>query len=116
MYISKQELMKLVKDHQIRGCSQFSKAELITALKSKGIISDDIDECCKDPKRYKFIKGVRHGKKTVQVRDLETGETKSYPSIYSCAKAFKVNPGTIVFFNGRLYDDNYEINILENKD
>ena len=113
MYISKKELSKLVKDHKIRGCSQYTKAELIAALKSKGILSDDVKENDKDPERYKFLKGVRRGNKKVEVKNLETGETKMYPSIYSCAKAMKVNPGTISFFNKKLYEDNYEINILE---
>ena len=115
MYMSKKELLKLVKEHNIRGCSQFNKAELIAALKSKGFLSDDVKENDKDPERYKFIKGVRKGKKRVEVKNLETGETNSYPSIYSCAKAMKVNPGTISFFNKKLYDDNYEINISEDK-
>ena len=113
MYISKKELFKLVKEHKIRGCSQYDKAELITALKSEGILSDDIEKNCKDPERYKFIKGMRNGSKKVEVKNLETGETVVYPSIYSCAKALKVNPGTICFFNKRLFDDNLEINILE---
>ena len=113
MHMSKEELMKLVKQHNIRGCSQFNKAELIAALKSKGLLSDDVKESDKDPERYNFIKGVRKGKKKVEVKNLETGETKSYPSIYSCAKAMKVNPGTISFFNKKFYDDNFEINILE---
>lgn len=113
MYISKKELSKLVKDHKIRGCSQYTKTELIATLKSKGILSDDIKENDKDPERYKFLKGVRNGSKKVEVKNLETGEIKKYPSIYSCAKALKVNPGTISFCNKRLFEDNYEITILE---
>ena len=113
MYMSKKELSKLVKEHNIRSCSQFNKAELITALKAKGILSDDVNESDKDPERYNFIKRVRKGNKKVQVHNLETGETDTYPSIYSCAKAMKVNMGTISFYNGKLYDDNYKINILE---
>ena len=113
MYMSKKELLKLAKEHNIRGCSQFNKPELVTALKSKGLLSDDVNAMDKDPDRYKFISKVRKGKKKVQVRNLETNETTTYPSIYSCAKAMKINPGTISFFNKKLYDDNYEIHILE---
>ena len=112
MYISKKECLKLVKEHHIRGCSMFSKAELVAKLKSEGIIPQEVNESEKNPERYKFIKGVRKGNKKVEVRNLETGETISYPSIYSCGKALKVNPGTIMFFNGRLFDDNYEIKII----
>lgn len=113
MYISKKELFKLVKDNNIRGCSDYSKAQLIDTLKAKGIISDEINENEKDPERYKHVQGARKANKTVEVKDLETGEKTVYSSIYSCAKALKVNPGTICYFNKRLFDDNYEINILE---
>ena len=92
--------------------SEYSKARLIDTLKAKGIISDEINKNEKDPKRYKHLQGARKVNKTVKVKDLETGEKTVYSSFYSCAKAFKVNPGTICFFNKRLYDDNYEINIL----
>ena len=113
MYISKKELFKLVKDHNIRGCSEYTKPQLIAKLKSMRLISDEINENDRNPERYEFLKGVRNGSKKVEVKDLETGEIKIYPSIYSCAKALKVNPGTIKFFNMRLYDDNLEITILE---
>ena len=49
MYISKKELFKLVKDNHIRGCSEYSKAQLIDTLKAKGIISDEINENENDP-------------------------------------------------------------------
>ena len=96
MYMSKKKLRKLVKDHKICGCSAYSKVQLVDALKSKGIIPE---EMVVDDKGYEYLKGVRKGNKRVEVKDLETGETKVYSSIYSCAKALKINPGTIRFFN-----------------
>ena len=67
MYISKKELFKLVKDNNIRGCSEYSKAQLIDTLKAKGIISDEINENEKDPERYKHVQlqGARKASKTV---------------------------------------------------
>ena len=113
MYISNKDLKKLVKEHNIRGCSEYTKSQLMAKLKSKGIISEEIYEYDNDPNRYKFLKGIKNGIKKVEVKNLETGDIRVYPSIYSCAKALKVNPGTIKFFDKRLYDDNLEITILD---
>ena len=46
-------------------------------------------------------KGIRDTSKKVEVKDLETGEIKTYSSMYKCAKALKVYPGTVRFCNKR---------------
>ena len=91
----------------------YTKPQLFTRLRSDGHLPEGVNENDKDPDRYNFIKGIRDKNKKVEVRDLETGEINTYSSMYKCAKALKVNPGTIRFCNQRLYDDNFEINILE---
>ena len=117
MYISKKELLEIAKDHKIRGCNKhYKKTDIINVLKSKGLISDDISSNDKDPDRYKFLKkNIRHNNKTVRVRNLETGNVTTYSSIYKCAKALKVNAGTISFFNNRLMNDNLEIQITDSE-
>ena len=114
MYISKKELVKILKDHQIRGCVNYKKAKIINTLKSKGLISDEINENDKNPIRYGFLKDdIRHNRRAVKVRNLETGDVTTYSSIYSCAKAFKVNAGTICSRNNKVLNDNLEIQIGE---
>ena len=80
---------------------------------TEGLLPEGVNENDKDPDRYKFLKGIGDRSKKVEVRDLETGEISTYSAMYKCANAFKVNPGTVRFCNTRLYDDNFEINILE---
>ena len=48
---------------------------------------------------YNFLKGIKDRTKKVEVRDLETGEISTYSSMYKCAKALKVNLGTVRFCN-----------------
>ena len=104
-------MTKMAKDHKLRGCVNYTKPQLVNRLRYEGLLPEGVNENDKDKERYKFINRIRGGSKKVEVEDLETGEVKTYPSIYSCAKALKVNPGTIRFFNGRLYCA--IINILE---
>ena len=113
MYISKKELLKIAKDNKLRGCVNYTKPQLFTRLISEGLLPEGVNENDKDPDRYNFLKGLKDRTKKVEVRDLETGEISTYSSMYKCAKALKVNPGTIRFCNKRLYDDNFEMNILE---
>ena len=113
MYISKKELRKIAKDHELRGWVNYTKPQLFARLRSEGLLPEGVNENDKDPDRYNFIKGIRDRSKKVEVRDLETGEISTYSSMYKCAKALKVNPGTVRFCNKRLYNDNFEINIFE---
>ena len=111
--MSKEELLKIAKGRNLRSCVNYTKSQLINRLRDVGVLAEGVNENDKDKERYKFIKRIREGSKKVEVEDLESGEVKTYPSIYGCAKALNVNPGTIRFFNRRLYDNTYLIKILE---
>ena len=91
----------------------YTKPQLFARLSSVGLLPEGVNENDKDPDRYNFLKGIKDRTKKVEVRDLEMGEITTYPSMYKCAKALEVNPGTVRFCNKRLYDDNFESNILE---
>ena len=97
MYISKKELLKIAKDNKLRGCVDYTKPQLFARLSSVGLLPEGVNENDKDPDRYNFLKGIKDRTKKVEVRDLETGEITTYPSMYKCAKALKVNPGTVRF-------------------
>ena len=111
--MSKEELLKIAKGHNLCGCVNYTKPQLINRLRYEGLLPEGVNENDKDKERYKFIKRIREGSKKVEVERFRTGEVKTYPSIYGCAKALEVNPGTICFFNGRSYCGAYKINILE---
>ena len=104
MYISNKELLKIAKDNKLRGCVDYTKPQLFARLRSVGLLLEGVNENDKDPDRYNFLKGIKDRTKKVEVRDLET----TYPSMYKCAKALEVNPGTVRFCKKRLYDDNFE--------
>ena len=76
MYMSKEELLRIAKDHKLRGCVNYTKPQLFDRLRYEGILPEGANENDKDKERYKFVKGIRGGSKKVEVKDLETGEVK----------------------------------------
>ena len=65
----------------------YTKPQLFVRLRSKGLLPEGVNENDKDPVRYNFLKGIKDRTKKVEMRDLETGEISTYPSMYKCAKA-----------------------------
>ena len=97
MFISKKELLKIAKDNKLRGCVDYTKPQLFARLRSEGLLPEGVNGNDKDRDRYNFLKGIQDRSKQVEVRDLETGEISTYSTLYKCAKALKVNPGTVVY-------------------
>ena len=75
----------------------YTKPQLFARLSSVGLLPEGVNENDKDPDRYNFLKGIKDRTKKVEVRDLETGEITTYPSMYKCAKALEVNQVLYVF-------------------
>ena len=113
MYMSKEDLLKIAKDHKLRGCVNYTKSQLVDRLQLEGFLPEGVNKNDKKQDRYTFIKRIRGGSKQVAVTDSDNGDVQTYPSIYACAKALNVNPGSIRFFNGRKYLGRYDIKILE---
>src|SRR5271155_6210536 len=74
------ELKLLMKENKIKGSSYMNKPEIIAVLLDRGIIPEDSvkkqDAPVKqeiDPK-YEFIRSIQNNPKSVEIRDLETGE------------------------------------------
>src|SRR5271155_2784037 len=109
------ELKSLMKENKIKGSSNMNKPEIITVLLDRGIISEDLakkrDASVKreiDPK-YEFTRSTRNNPKSVEVRNLETGEITSYPSIYKASRAIGRSSFFIRGNNGKVWKDKYEI-------
>ena len=113
------ELKALMKQHKIKGRSHMNKPAIISVLVEKGIIVDVPCEkktsCEKkevDP-RYAYLKTIRNNPKEVEITDLESGEVKTYPSIYAASRELGLNTVVILKNNGKVWKDRYKINILE---
>ena len=113
------ELKLLMKENKIKGSSNMNKPEIIMALLDRGIISEDSvkkrDAPVKreiDPK-YEFIRSIRNNPKSVEIRDLETGEITTYSSIYKASRATGCSTMFIMGNNGKVWKNRYEIKITD---
>src|SRR5688572_17149523 len=110
MELTLPQAKELMKQHKISGRSFLNKAQMISLLIEKGVLTR---ENLSTSKNYDRLKRIRKNPKRVEILDKETGETTTYRSIYSAAQAFNQNPGFIAMFNGKVYKKRYEIKVCE---
>src|SRR5271155_4819365 len=108
------ELKSLMKENEIKGSSNMTKPEIIRVLLDRGIISEDSVKKPDAPvtqeidPKYEFLKSIRNNPKSVEIRDLETGEITTYPSMYKAGRAFGRATMFITYNNGKVWKDRYE--------
>jgi len=110
------ELKMMMKENKIKGCSRMNKPEIITVLIDKGIISDSPIQSINHVKReidpkYEFIRSIRNNPRSVEVRDLETGEINVYSSIYKASRAIDCSTKAIFSNNVKVGKKRYDIKI-----
>lgn len=92
------ELCVIMKENNLAGYSHKNKPELLALLREKGLIEPEVkaikEQKVIDPK-YDRLKFIRTNPRSVEITDIETGESTVFPSIYQASKAFGVNPKSI---------------------
>jgi hypothetical protein len=113
------ELKSIAVEKKIVGRSIMNKPELEALLREKGFLSEDPPIVSKrdtnEGARYEYLKSIRHNPRRVKVEDVETGEEVEYPSLYKAGRAVGVNSKRIIFYDGRIMNDRYKINIIGNQ-
>ena len=122
--ISWKEITAMLKENNIRGCLHYNKPELVDVLVKRGLLPEimKITTITSPPERedakkeinpkYKFLKHIHNIPKKVEIRDMETGEIIVYSSMYKAAKRFNQQSGLISAFDGKVYRDRYDIEVL----
>ena len=67
-------------------------------------------EKSKDPK-YDRLKTIMHNPRKVMLEDIETGEIKTFPSIYKAAKFMNQAPRTIIYWDGGVWKNKYKVEV-----
>src|SRR6478609_3291826 len=112
------ELKSLMKENKIKGSSHMNKPEISSVLLDRGIIFEDSVKKPGPPvkrnidPKYEFIRSIRNNPKSVKIRDLETGEVTTYPSIYKAGRAIGHAAKFITGNNGKVWKNKYEINVI----
>ena len=86
-------------------------------LREKGLLPDEEPKPEKPKKeidpRFKRLKAIRTDPKRVVLKSVETMDEITFPSIYKAAKFIKQFPRIVTFWNGRAWNNKYEIRIDE---
>ena len=111
--IKRDELISELRNNGFKGFCQRSKTELFelyNAVKSGApVISNTQPKTQPNNERCRYI---RSQPRQVEVTDVVTNESFTYPSIYKAAKAIGSNPGAVSSFNGRVWRDRYRIAVI----
>ena len=67
-------------------------------------------EKSKDPK-FDRLKTIKDNPKKVTLEDVETGEIKTFPSIYKAGKFIDQSTQTIVYRDGGVWKNKYKIKV-----
>ena len=110
--MSSKELKTLLKENKIHFYSYWDKKRLINLVNENNLLPkiEAEKEKSKDVK-YDRLKTIKRNPRTVMLEDIETGEIKTFPSIYKAAKFIDQAPQTITYWGNRkrVWNNKYKV-------
>ena len=67
-------------------------------------------EKSKEPK-FDRLKTIMHNPRKGSLENVETGEIKTFPSMYKAGKFIDQSPQTIVYWDGKVWNNKYKIKV-----
>ena len=107
-----EELRKLLKENGVVAYTYWGKDKLIDLAKINKLLPEPEPEP-ETPKKISWqrLKNIRNSPVNVKLIDIETGEEKTFPSIYKTAKYLDKSPQTIRHYGKRkgIWKKKYQI-------
>ena len=96
------ELKTLLKDYKIHFYAYWDKKRLIALANEHDLLPKITveKEKSKDAK-YDRLKTIRQNPRKATLEDFQTGEIKTFPSVYKVAQFIDQSPNTITYWVGR---------------
>ena len=109
------ELKTLLKENKIQFYSYWDKKKLIALANEHNLLpkTELEKEKSKDVK-YDRLKTIKQNPRKVMLQDVETGEIKTFPSLYKAAKFIDQAPQTITYWGERkgAWNNKYRVVVL----
>ena len=107
------KLKTLLKENKIHFCSYWDKKMLIALANENDFLpkTELEKKKSKDPK-YDRLKTIKQNPRKVSLKDIETGEIKTFPSIYKAGKFIDQAPMTVRYWDGGVWNNKYNVVIL----
>ena len=110
------ELREILATNQIKGYMHYDKKQLIVLLGEKGLLPPKPEKVKKEINhKFEKLATIRNNPKQVILKNVETGDTITFSSIYKASKFIGRSPAIITFWNTRVWDNRYEINVVSPK-
>ena len=107
------ELREILVTNQIKSKMHYDKKQLIVLLGEKGLLPSKPEKVKKEINhKFEKLATIRNNPKQVVLKNVETGDTITFSSIYKASKFINRSPRIITFWNNRVWDNRYEIKIV----
>ena len=107
------QLREILVTHQIENYMLYDKKQLIVLLGEKGLLPSKPEKVKKEINhKFEKLAAIRNNPKQVVLKNVETGDTITFPSIYKASKFIDRSPAIITFWNNRVWDNRYEIKVF----
>ena len=109
------ELKTLLKENNIHFYTYWDKKKLIAlANEHKLLPKTELEKEKNKDVKYDRLKTIKQNPRKVMLEDVETGEIKTFPSIYKAAKFIDQAPQTITYWGERkgAWNNKYRVVLL----
>ena len=104
------ELKKLLKENKIFFHTYWDKKKLIALANEHDLLpKTELEKKKRKDVNYDRLKTIKQNPRKVMLEDVETGEIKSFPSIYKAAKFIDQAPQTITYWDGGVWKNKYKV-------
>ena len=103
------ELKTILKENKIHFCSYWDKKRLIALANEHDLLPKKALE--KEKSKYDRLKTIKQNPRKVSLEDIETGEIKTFPSIYKAGKFIDQAPVTVRYWDGEVWNNKYKVAI-----
>ena len=111
--IKHSELREILATNQIKGKMDYNKKQLIVFLGEKGLLPSKPEKVNNEINhKFSYLTTIRNNPKQVVLKNVKTGDTTTFSSIYKASKFIDRSPAIITFWNNRVLDNRYEIKIV----
>ena len=107
MKISRRAMISVLKENT-RGLTHMNRKQMWKIIEEKGLV----DQALEPEKHMKRKVGSgRVSRKSVEVVELETGETKYFPSLLEASKYYEKTKNYFIYNNGRVWENKNYYNL-----
>ena len=104
--VNAKELKAILKENRIHYYSYWDEKRLLDLGNEHKLLP----EKSKDPK-YDRLNAIKNNPRKVSLEDIETGDIKTFPSIYKAAKFIDQSSQTISYWDGGVWKNKYMVEV-----